>query len=86
VKDFNINEAQVAEIINVKTVSFTILVVRTKYGKIVSFKVSLIEKFNNLVYDRPPSNEIKAGLLKSKVNIMCDAIKILLQNKPFTPK
>ena len=73
-KDFNINEAQVAEIINVKTVSFTILVVRTKYGKIASFKVSVLEKLNNLVYDRPPSDEIKAGLLKAKVNIICDSL------------
>ena len=73
-KDFNINEAQVAEIIHIQAVSFTILVVRTKYGKIDSFKVSVLEKLNNLVYERPPSDEIKAALLKAKVNIICDAI------------
>lgn len=73
-KDFNINEAQVAEIIHIQTVSLTILVVRTKYGKIASFKVCVLKKFNNLVYDRPPSDEIKAGLLKAKVNIICNAL------------
>jgi DeoR/GlpR family transcriptional regulator of sugar metabolism len=52
----------------------TILVVRTKYGKIASFKVCVLKKFNNLVYDRPPSDEIKAGLLKAKVNIICNAL------------
>jgi len=52
----------------------TIKVVRTKYGKVASFKVSVLEKLNNLVYERPPSDEIKAALLKAKVNIICDAI------------
>ena len=84
--DFNINEAQFTELIHIQTVSLTIMVVRTKYGKITSFKVSVLEKLNNLVYDRPPSDEIKKGLLKAKVNIFCDAIFILLQNKLFTPK
>lgn len=65
-KDFNINEAQVAEVIHIQTVSLTIMVVRTKYGKVASFKVSVLEKLNNLVYDRPPSDEIKSGLLKAK--------------------
>ena len=73
-KDFNINEAQVAEVIHVQTVSLTIMVVRTKYGKVASFKVSVLEKLNNLVYDRAPSDEIKSALLKAKVNIICDAI------------
>jgi len=74
VKDFNINEAQVAEVIHVQTVSLTIMVVRTKYGKVASFNVSVLEKLNNLVYDRAPSDEIKSALLKAKVNIICDAI------------
>jgi DeoR/GlpR family transcriptional regulator of sugar metabolism len=74
VKDFNINEAQVAEVRHIQTVSLTIMVVRTKYGKVASFKVSVLEKLNNLVYERPPSDEIKAALLKAKVNIICDAI------------
>jgi DeoR/GlpR family transcriptional regulator of sugar metabolism len=74
VKYFNINEAEVTEIIPIQTVSLTILVVRTKYGKIASFKVCVLKKFNNLVYDRPPSDEIKAGLLKAKVNIICNAL------------
>ena len=73
-KDFNINEAQVAEVKRIKTVSLMIMVVRKKYGKIDSFKVSVLEKLNNLVYERPPSDEIKAALLKAKVNIICDAI------------
>ena len=73
-KDFNINEAQVAEVIHVQTVSLKIMVVRTKYGKVASFKVSVLEKLNNLVYDRAPSDEIKSALLKAKVNIICDAI------------
>ena len=50
------------------------MVVRTKYVKIISFKLSVLEKLNNLVYDRPPSDEIKAGLLKAKVNIICNAL------------
>jgi DeoR/GlpR family transcriptional regulator of sugar metabolism len=74
VKDFNIKEAQVAEVIHIQTVSLTIMVVRTKYGKVASFKVSVLEKLNNLVYDRAPSDEIKSALLKAKVNIICDAI------------
>ena len=84
--DLNINEAQFAELIHIQTVSLTIMVVMTKYGKITSLKVSVLEKLNNLVYDRTFSDEIKTGLLKAKVNIICDAIFILLQNKPFTPK
>jgi DeoR/GlpR family transcriptional regulator of sugar metabolism len=74
VNDFNINEAQVTELIHIQKVSLTIMVVRAKYGKIASFKVSVLEKLNNLVYDRPPSDEIKAGLLKAKVNIICDSL------------
>jgi hypothetical protein len=50
------------------------MVVRTKYVKIISFKLSVLQKLNNLVYDKPLSDEIKAGLLKAKVNIICDAI------------
>ena len=50
------------------------MVVRTKYGKVNSFKVSVLEKLNNLVYDGPPSDEIKAALLKAKVNIIYDVI------------
>ena len=73
-KDFNINEVQFAEFIHIQTVSLTIMVIRIKYGKVTSFKVSVLEKLNNLVYDGPPSDEIKAALLKAKVNIICDAI------------